>query len=135
MIGFFDTEYGRVQLSPTVVRRFVVREVDKTPIFLFPGLKLGEEVSRKASEKCIRINFNEGNVELTLTLSVEFGSRIIKEARELQGRISRAIHLGAGLRVLHVAVNVESVFERKELGEPLLIQHENETVGADVVNQ
>lgn len=133
MIGYFDTELGRVQISPTVVRRFVIREVEKMPIFLFPGLKLGEEISRKASEKNIRINFVEGNVEITLTLSVEFGSRIIKETRELQGRISRAIHLGAGLKVKLVAVNVESVFERKDLGEPLLIEHE--AVGVDAVNQ
>lgn len=134
MIGFFDTELGRVQISPTVVRRFVIREVEKTEIFLIPGMKPGEDISRKASEKNIRINFVEGNVEITLTLSVKFGSRIIKEARELQGRISRAIHLGAGLKVKHVAVNVESVFEHKDLGEPLLIEHEHETVGADASN-
>ncbi|MBI1390544.1 MAG: Asp23/Gls24 family envelope stress response protein [bacterium] len=132
MIGFFDTELGRVQISPAIVRRFIIREVAKTHNFRFPGVKPGEDVSRKTSEKFIRINFVEGNVEITLTLSVEFGARIIKEARELQGKIARSIQLGAGINVRHVAVNVESVFEHPKMEEPLLIEHESDE--AVVVN-
>lgn len=133
MIGYFDTEVGRVQISPTVVRRFIIREVEKTSVFRFPGFKPGEDYNRKAAEKSIRVNFNDGQVEATLTLSVEFGANIIKEARDLQGRITRAIQLGAGLQVQDVAVNVESVFEHSDHNEALLIEHDE--LGGDAVNQ
>lgn len=97
MLGYFDTELGRVQISPTIVRRLILNELDKSSVFSFPGVKLNEEVSRKVAEKCIRVNFIDGNVEIILMLSVRYGARIIKDARELQGKIARLVQLQAGL--------------------------------------
>ncbi len=134
MFGFFDTELGRVQISPTIVRRFILNEIEKSNCFTLPGTKPGELISRKAIERCIRVNFVEGNVEATLTLNVLYGTRITKEARELQGKIIRAIQLGIGLNVATVAINVENVYEDDErLKHPLLIEHDSIKVNA--VNQ
>ena len=52
------------------------------------------------------VNFVEGSVEATLILAVLYQSRIIKEARELQGKIVRALQLGTGLNVRKVSINV-----------------------------
>ncbi len=133
MIGYFDTELGRVQISSTIVRRFIMREVEKSPCFRFPGTKPGEPVSRKVAERNIRVNFVEGSIEATLMISVLYGTRIIKEARELQGKITRALQLGAGLNVSKMSINVESVYEETPEDTPLLIDHE--TVPANAVNQ
>lgn len=120
MLGFFDTELGRVQISPTIIRRMVLNDVCKSDVFSFPGLKAGEELSRKITEKCIRVHFVEGDVEITLTLAVRYGARIIREARELQGAIAHRVQLQAGINVLNVSINLESVFEPRS--EPELIE-------------
>ncbi len=132
MIGYFDTELGRVQISPTIVRRVIQREVEKSRHFRFPGTKNGESINRKTLERCVCVNFVEGSVEATLILAVLYQSRIIKEARELQGKIVRALQLGTGLNVRKVSINVESVFE-EQIRQPLLLESEMETV--DAVNQ
>lgn len=124
MLGYFDTELGRVQISPTIVRRLILNELDKSSVFSFPGVKLNEEVSRKVAEKCIRVNFIDGNVEIILMLSVRYGARIIKDARELQGKIARLVQLQAGLNVKTVAVNIESVFEPERPESPLFVEQD-----------
>ncbi len=132
MIGYFDTELGRVQISPSIVRRFIMNEVRKNRFFRFPGIKPKEPMSRKMAERAIRVTFVEGNVEVVLMLSVLYGTRIIKEARALQGTITRALQLGTGLTVNKISINVESVFEEEE-EEPLLLDHDS--VSANAVNQ
>lgn len=89
-------------------------------------------MSRKMAERAIRVTFVEGNVEVVLMLSVLYGTRIIKEARALQGTITRALQLGTGLTVNKISINVESVFEEEE-EEPLLLDHDS--VSANAVNQ
>jgi len=133
MIGFFDTELGRVQISPTIVRRFIMNEVEESKYFRLAGTKPGEIIPRKIAERCIRVAFQEGSVEATLILTVLYGTRIIKEARELQGKIARSLHLGSGLEVRSIAINVENVFEEDLEQLPLLL--EQDTVHADAVNQ
>lgn len=124
MVGFFDTDIGRVQISPTIVRRFIMNEVEKSKYFRLPGAKPGEPYSRKTVERAIRVNFMEGNVETTMTLIVAYGTRIIKEVRELQGKISRALQLGTGLNVRSIAINIENVYEDETMPPPLLIEPE-----------
>lgn len=133
MIGYFDSEHGRVQVSPTIVRRFIQREVEKSRCFRFPGMKNGEPLSRKILERNIRVNFSDGSIEATLIVNVQYGTRIIKEARELQGKIIRSLQIGAGLQILNISINVENVFEEEPHKEPLLL--ENQKLRADVVNQ
>jgi uncharacterized alkaline shock family protein YloU len=133
MIGYFDTELGRVQISPSIVRRFIAREVERSKCFRFPGYKPGEPVNRKILERNIRVNFNEGSVEATIIVNVKYGSRIIKEARELQGKITRALQLGTGLNIVTISINVENVYEEQVTQEPLLL--ERQPLQADAVNQ
>ena len=130
MVGFFENELGRVQISPSIVRRIIMREVENSRCFRFPGMKGGESAGRKIMERCIKVVFVEGSVETTLTLTVLFGTKIIKEARELQGRITRALELTAGLVVNRVALNVENVYT---VDEPLLLEHD--TIPVNAVNQ
>ncbi len=132
MIGFFDTDLGRVQISPSIVRRLIINEVESSRFFRFPGVETGETVGRKSAEKLIRVIFSEGSVETTLVITVRYGARIIKEARELQGKIARALELSAGLVVDAITINVENVFE-DTAEQPLLIEHESLRV--DAVNQ
>lgn len=131
MLGYFDTELGRVQISPTIVRRLILSELERNRTFSFHGHRRTEEVSRKLAEKCIRVNFIEGQVEVVLHLSVMYGARLIKEARELQGKITRLIQLQAGLHVRTVAINIEGVFE-EEPTQPLLL--EDEPISANTSN-
>jgi len=133
MIGYFDTDLGRVSISATIVRRFIMKEVEKNHSFRFPGTKQGEPVSRKTAERCIRVNFVEGHVEAILIIAVLYGTRIIKEARELQGKIARTLQLSAGLNVDKISINVESVFEAEPEKTPLLLEHES--MRANAVNQ
>ena len=76
MIGYFDTELGRVQISASIVRRFISKEVEKSKCFRFPGIKRGEPISRKILERNIRVNFNEGVVDAVIVVNVKYGSRI-----------------------------------------------------------
>ncbi len=132
MIGFFDNDLGRVQISPSIVRRLIINEVEGSRNFRFPGVESGDTVGRKSAEKLIRVVFNEGSVESTIIVTVRYGARIIKEARDLQGKIARALELSAGLVVQSVIINVENVFE--DLAEqPLLLEHESYPF--DAVNQ
>jgi len=133
MIGYFDAELGRVQISPTIIRSIIMKEVEKNPYFRFPGSKPDEPVSRKILERNIRVNFKEGNVDCTLILDVLYGTRIIKEARELQGKVTKAIQLTAGLNISNIAINVENVFEKEKKEEPILIEHQ--PVHENAVNQ
>ncbi len=136
MIGYFDAELGRVQISPTIIRSIIMKEIEKNPYFRFPGTKSDEPVSRKILERNIRVNFKEGNVECTLILDVLYGTRIIKEARELQGKVTKAIQLSAGLQINTIAINVENVYEEEKSDEPLLIEHQtNHTMHENAVNQ
>ena len=61
MIGYFDTELGRVQVSPVIVRRIILSEIESNKYFRIPGSKYGEPISKKLVEKCIRLNFEEGS--------------------------------------------------------------------------
>ena len=133
MFGYFDTELGRIQIAPTIVRTIILQEIQSSKCFSLQGVKTSETVSRKLAEKCIRLNFIEGAVEIILLLSVHYGTQIIKEARELQGKIAKTMQLKAGINVLKVAINVESVFEESAVGHPLLL--EQNTIHADAVNQ
>jgi len=132
MVGFFDNDLGRVQISSSIVRRIIMREVEGNRFFRFLGQKPGEPVSRKTTERCIKVYFQEGSVESTLTLTVLYGAKIIKEARILQGKIVKALELTAGLRVKKVAINVETVFVEDDQ-QPLLLEHEPLQISA--VNQ
>ncbi|RJP26753.1 MAG: Asp23/Gls24 family envelope stress response protein [Candidatus Omnitrophota bacterium] len=134
MFGFFDTELGRVQISPTIVRRFILNEVEQSKCFRLAGVKSGEEVNRKTIERSIRVNFVEGRAEAILTLNVLYGTRITKEARELQGKIVRALQLSTGLSVTTISINVENVYEEEEAANPpLLLEHD--MVKMNAVNQ
>ncbi len=133
MFGFFDTELGRVQISPTIVRRFILKEVEQNRHFHIAGVKPGEEITRKVIERSIRVNFVEGNVEATLTVNVRYGTRITKEARELQGKIIRTLQLASGLNVTTISINVENVYEDELENQPLLLEHESLQINA--VNQ
>jgi uncharacterized alkaline shock family protein YloU len=132
MVGFFDNDLGRVQISSSIVRRIIMREVDGNRFFRFMGQKPPEPVSRKTIERCIKVYFQEGSVEATLTLTVVYGAKIIKEARILQGKIAKTLELTAGLRVKKVAINVENVFVDDDR-QPLLLEHEPLQINA--VNQ
>lgn len=132
MVGFFDNDLGRVQISSSIVRRIIMREVDGNRFFRFLGQKPPEPVSRKIIERCIKVYFQEGSVEATLTLTVLYGAKIIKEARILQGKIAKTLELTAGLRVKKVAINVENVFLEDD-HQPLLLEHEPLQINA--VNQ
>lgn len=94
---------------------------------------MGETLGRKSSEKLIRVIFNEGSVSATLTVTVRYGTRIIKEARELQCKIARALELSAGLIVDQITINVENVFV-DTTEQPLLIEHDTLLID-DAVNQ
>ena len=133
MVGFFDNDLGRVQISSSIVRRIIMREVEASHYFRFLGQKQGEPISRKIAERCIKVYFLEGSVETTLTLTVLYGSKIIKEARFLQGKIAKTLELTAGLRVKKVAINVENVFVEEDNQQPLLLEHEPLQINA--VNQ
>ena len=133
MVGFFENNLGRVQISSSIVRRIIMREVESSRFFGFLGQKPGEMVSRKVAERCIKVYFLEGTVEATLTLTVLYGTKIIKEARNIQGKIAKALELTAGLHVNKVVINVENVFTEEDLDQPLLIEHE--TIQANAVNQ
>lgn len=132
MVGFFDNDLGRVQISSSIVRRIMMREVEGNRFFRFLGQKPGEAVSRKTIERCIKVYFQEGSVEATLTLTVLYGAKIIKEARILQGKIAKALELTAGLYVKKVVINVENVFVVDDQ-QPLLLEHEPLQINA--VNQ
>ncbi|MDX9753738.1 MAG: Asp23/Gls24 family envelope stress response protein [bacterium] len=121
MIGYFDTELGRVQIAPAIVRRIIAKEIDINRFFRISGAKIGEQAPKKVLEKSIRINFEQGTVEIILALTVLYGTRIIKEARELQGTITRVLELQAGLTVRRILINVENVFEQ-EKDKPLLLE-------------
>lgn len=133
MVGFFDNDLGRVQISSSIVRRIIMREVEENRYFRFLGQKPGEPVSRKTIERCIKVYFLEGSVEAILTLTVLYGAKIIKEARNLQGKIAKALELTAGLHVKKVAINVENVFVCDDLLQPLLLEQEQYQINA--VNQ
>lgn len=129
MIGYFDTELGRVQIAPTIVRRIILAEIENNRYFRVSGAKPGEPVSRKIVEKSVRLNFEEGAVETVLILSVLYGTRIIKEARDLQGKITRALQLRAGLTIRKVEINVESVYETDDDDQqPLLLEQSNDEI-------
>lgn len=114
MIGYFDTELGRVQIAPSIVRRIIAREIENSRYFRISGTKIGEPASKKVLEKSVRLNFEEGTVEAVLAVTVLYGTRIIKEARELQGSITRLLELQAGLTVRRILINVENVFEHEK---------------------
>jgi len=133
MVGFFESNLGRVQISSSIVRRIIMREVETSRFFGFLGQKPGEPVSRKVAERCIKVYFLEGTVEATLTLTVLYGSKIIKEARTIQGKIIKALELTAGLQVSKVVINVENVFTDEDLQQPLLLEHE--PIQSNAVNQ
>lgn len=123
MLGYFDTELGRVQISPAILRGIILKEIQKSKSFLLHGVMPSEPVPPKTTERCIRVTFQEGTAEITLNLSVRYGARIIKEARELQGTIARTMQLKAGIEAGKISINVESVFEKKEAEQPVLIDY------------
>lgn len=134
MFGYFDTDLGRVRIAPAIVRGIILQEIRNSECFCLPGTEPGGDAGRKAAERNIRVNFVDGAAEVVLALSVRYGARIIKEARELQGKIARTLQLSAGLPVLKISVNVECVFERPAAGKAL--PHENEAaMHVDAVNQ
>ncbi len=134
MQGHFDTELGRVQISPAIVRGIILREIQKSKSFLLHGMLPSEPVPAKTVERCIRVVFHEGNAELTLILAVRYGARIIKEARELQGNIAKTLQLKSGIHTETISVNVESVYEKTGAQQPLLIDQVDEQPD-DAVNQ
>lgn len=137
MLGYFDTELGRVQISPAIVRGIILQEIQKSSSFLLNGTHPLEPVTQKSMERCIRVAFDEGTAEITLILSVRYGARIIKEARELQGNIARNLQLKSGIAAGTISVNVESVHEHKEAEQQLLIDHADAEPEkqSDAVNQ
>jgi uncharacterized alkaline shock family protein YloU len=126
MIGYFDTDLGRIQIAPTIVRRIILSEIEGNNCFRVNGAKPGEPIPRKIAEKSIRVSFEEGVLETTLLVSVLYGARIIKEARDLQGNIIRAMQFRAGLKVKKVEINVEDVFLSDDVVQPLLLDQGKE---------
>lgn len=137
MLGYFDTELGRVQISPAIVRGIILTEIQKSNSFLLHSSLPHEPVPQKSMERCIRVIFDEGTADINLILSVRYGARIIKEARELQGNIARNLQLKSGIVAGKIAVNVESVHEHLEAEQQLLIDQVDETQeeNDDAVNQ
>jgi uncharacterized alkaline shock family protein YloU len=58
---------------------------------------------------------DSGRANISLNLQVLFGTRIRLKARELQGRIARAIALGTGLDVEDVSITVDRVYCEPEI--------------------
>ncbi len=113
MNGYYTTENGKVTIAPSIVRTFVVKEIESSPCFRFSptrGEGIGEYFSKRSIENSIRINFEDGRPYIGLTLQVLFGTRIRLKARDLQGSIARAIALGTGLEVRDITISVDRVY-------------------------
>ena len=118
MNGYYTTDNGRISIAPSIVKTFVVKEVEGSPCFRFSptrGEGIGEYFSKRSTENSIRINFEDGRPYIGLNLQVLFGTRIRLKARDLQGSIARAISLGTGLEVQDITISVDRVYcERPE---------------------
>lgn len=113
MNGYYTTENGRISIAPTIVRSFVIKEVESSPYFRFSptrGEGFGEYFGKRSVDHSARINFVDGRSEIALHLQVRFGTRIPLQARELQGCIARAIALGTGLEVNDIKITVDRVY-------------------------
>jgi uncharacterized alkaline shock family protein YloU len=117
MNGFYVTENGRVSIAPNIVRSFVTKEVESCPYFRFSpsrGEGFGEYFGKRSIDNSVRITFADGRAEIALLLQVRFGTRIRLQARELQGRIIRALALGTGLEVQDIKITVDRVYYEPE---------------------
>jgi uncharacterized alkaline shock family protein YloU len=113
MNGYYTTENGRISIAPNIVRSFVVKEIDSSFCFRFSptrGEGFGEYFGKRSIDNSVRVSFMEGRADIALHLQVRFGTRIPLKAREMQGRIVRAISLGTGLEVNDIKITVDRVF-------------------------
>lgn len=122
MNGYYETEHGRISIAPSIVRSFVVKEVNASPYFRFSpsrGEGIGEYFGKRSIDNSVRINFVDGRAEIALILQVRFGARIRLHARQLQGHIIRALALGTGLEVEDITITVDRVFYEPDQSPPL----------------
>ncbi len=111
--GYFETDSGRVSVAPEIVERVVVDELRSSDNFRLGGSRgEGGFFSRRGTG--IRMEFVEGRVAVTLPVHVRFSTKIRREARELQGKLVRAIAAGTGLEVERITIEVHQVFEGDE---------------------
>lgn len=108
--GYYDTEFGRITVAPEIVERFIVDEVRSSENFRL-GTSRGEGGFFGRRGAGVRVEFNEGRVVASIPVHVRFKVKIRREARELQGKLVRAISACTGLTVERVAVDVYQVFD------------------------
>ncbi|HOE10152.1 MAG TPA: Asp23/Gls24 family envelope stress response protein [bacterium] len=119
MNGYYMTENGRVSIAPNILKSFVIKELEGSSCFRLcatRGEGLGEYFGKRSLDNSIRVSFTDsGRANISLNLQVLFGTRIRLKARELQGRIARAIALGTGLDVEDVSITVDRVYCEPEI--------------------
>ena len=109
-IGYFETDNGRVSVAADIVERVIVDELKRSENFRVGGPKSeGGFFGRR--EPGLQLEFNAGRVVATIPVHVRFNTKIRREARDLQGKLVRAVSARTGLEVDRIAVDVYQVFE------------------------
>ena len=73
------------------------------------GTTLCEALFRRTNSRGVRINMREGDVKLSVSIVVEYGSDIPRIADEVQDNVKRAVEKMTGLVLSAVDVIVEGV--------------------------
>ena len=117
MEGFFETDLGRVHVHPSIVREVIWPELVATKTMLPANASHGNrdpESLRKHIDRTIAVQFEDGKVQATIAVQVEYGANIKAEAARLRERVVRALEAITGLEVGDLTINVEKVFPKAE---------------------
>jgi uncharacterized alkaline shock family protein YloU len=117
MVCYYETEKGRVYLSPDIVRSHIAPEIAKAKCFRPLGYVITDsplEQDPRELERGIQVESEEGKVIAKVHVEAQYGVSINKEAEKLSANIRRALKLSTGLEVADLVVNIDGVFAPQE---------------------
>lgn len=105
-------EFGQVKISTDVISSIVAIAVEETEGFKMVKTLVDKIISKNQS---VKVSFNEnGNLILTVDISVEYGLKIHKEIPKVQDNIINNLEMMTGLKVDELNINVNNLYFKEK---------------------
>lgn len=105
-------EFGQVKISTDVISSIVAIAVEETEGFKMVKTLVDKIISKNQS---VKVSFNEnGNLILTVDISVEYGLKIHKEIPKVQDNIINNLDMMTGLKVDELNINVNNLYFKEK---------------------
>lgn len=83
---------------------------------------IAELLGMKNLTKGVKVEVGNEEAAIDLFIVVEYGTRLVEVARNVQQNVKRAIETMTGLRVVEVNVNIQGVNIQKEVKEVAIVE-------------